>query len=116
MGITKYIRGLFDGDGSITAYYYKKHNGVSTRIKITNGCPNFSNEILLLLSKLEIYSKVRLEQRNNHKWWNINIERHSDILRFIEIINSSHPKKKRKMQEIKKILLEKKSKSLQSMN
>ncbi len=93
--IPGYIRGLFDGDGSI--YFHKLKSGKSSRIQISMQNKSFAEKISLLLSLIGIYSRVQFETSNGNKWWNVDVARKESILKFINKINSSHPKKKKRM-------------------
>ncbi len=102
--IPHYIRGLFDGDGTIHLY---KNKVVIPTIKITTQYKEHAEKIKLLLEKINIYSRICKEKRKNSEWFNVVITRKKDFLEFIKKIGSNHPKKKERMDDIKKEMLSK---------
>tara|TARA_Y100000310_G_scaffold241818_1_gene245948 strand:+ start:6742 stop:7671 length:930 start_codon:yes stop_codon:yes gene_type:complete len=103
--IPHYIRGLFDGDGTI--YLYTGKSTIPT-IRITFQYLKNAEYVQSLLNTLNIYSRICRESRNNSVWYNIVITRQRGALDFITKIGSNHPKKKIRMEKIKKYLLESK--------
>ena len=101
--IPLYIRGLFDGDGTI--YLYNKKTLIPT-VRITFQHLIHAEQIKNMLLNVGIYSRICQEKGSKSIWYNIVITRQGDFLKFIDIIGSSHPKKKKRMIKIKKLLIE----------
>jgi len=86
-----YIRGLFDGDGS--AQLYINPNYFIPKITISMGDEKLAINLKNLLQKINIHSRIRYQKKKNWQWWNVNITRQKDVLRFIEKIVSNHLKR-----------------------
>ncbi|MBI2133171.1 hypothetical protein HYU11_00655 [Candidatus Woesearchaeota archaeon] len=100
-----YLRGVFDGDGTITIGN-NKYSGIAPKIKICSASVNYSSQLSNLLLRLGINSKVRsMVSKKGHKWCITEASRHRDILLFINKIGSSHIGKKKKQQFVKNVLL-----------
>ncbi len=93
--IPLYLRGLFDGDGTILLQ--KSKYGLRPRIRIITQHKIFAEHVINLLKRIGIYSRLQFESSNGNKWWNVDIARKESVLRFINKVNSAHPKKKKRM-------------------
>ena len=100
--VPSYIRGVFDGDGTI--YYYKNSKISIPTIRICTGDKLHAENLKNTLKRIDIYSRICCERSKNSTFWNVVITRQRDVLRFIEKVGSSHPKKKKRMDNIKQIL------------
>ncbi len=100
--IPSYIRGKFDGDGTI--YHYKNSKISIPTIRICTGDKLHAENLKNTLKRIDIYSRVCCERSRNSTFWNVVITRQRDVLRFIEKVGSNHPKKKRRMNKIKQFL------------
>lgn len=94
--VPSYLSGLFDGDGSIHIY---KNSKITVPVaKITTNSLYHANHIRFLLQKVDIFSRVDEETSNNHQWFNVKISRQKEFLKFIKLIRSSHPEKKKRIE------------------
>jgi len=93
--IPLYLRGLFDGDGTILLQ--KSKYGLQPRIRISMQHKIFAERTISLLKKIGVYSRLQFETSNGNKWWNVDIARKESVLKFINKVDSAHPKKKKRM-------------------
>ena len=95
--IAAFLRGYFDGDGSIRIH----RSGTSGRIYYHFGyVPEEAEGIHLLLKRLGILANILTYPKRV----NLEIARREDILRFIELIGSNHPRKRARMERIAPLL------------
>lgn len=97
--IPEYIRGVFDGDGSI--YCYKNSKTSIPTIKISSGDKSHVKNLKHALKRIGINSRICFDSRKNSTLWNLIITKQKDVLKFIENIGSNHPKKKKRMKNMK---------------
>ena len=91
--IAAFLRGYFDGDGSIRIH----KSGTSGRLYYHFGyAPEETEGIHLLLKRIGILSNIFTYPKRV----NLEIANRQDILRFIELVGSNHPRKKARMEEI----------------
>ena len=105
--IPHYIRGVFDGDG--TVYLYRNKKTFIPTIRITTGHEPYSVELKRLLRRLGIYSRINKETGKNSEWYNVVIRKQKDFLMFYEQIGSDYLRKKKRLEDISQII---KSRSL----
>ncbi len=96
--IAPYLRGVFDGDGTIMVYDNKFF---LPTVRFCTGSGVYAEELKNLLTRLDIFSRVRFcRNKRGHEWWIVEAKRQKDVLAFIETIGSVHPRKKRIMQHL----------------
>lgn len=97
--ISKFLQGVFDGDGSCTITK-NVHGATDVRINIASSHKVFGNRIKLLLQRIGIPSKqVKRAER-----FDIEITETESVLKFIKKVGSHHAKKREKFNIVQKIL------------
>lgn len=86
--ISDFIRGVFDGDGSV--YVSRRYRGrVYLGVSITSGSKEFLEELSLLLEwHLGISAKVYKDSRQDHSAYYLRIGKSRDIAQFRDFIYS----------------------------
>jgi intein/homing endonuclease len=93
--IAEYIRGLFDGDGTIVLRIDGKR--IVPRIKIVMKHEELAQRIKALLHRIGIYSRIQHESGKGHQWCVLDVARRESVSRFSQIVGSNHPKKRSRM-------------------
>jgi hypothetical protein len=100
--IAPYLRGVFDGDGSIIVY---DGNFFLATLRFTTGSGVYAEELRRLLAEIGVFSHVRFCCNDRgHEWWNVEAKRQRDVLTFIEKVGSDHPRKRSIMRKLEPVL------------